>query len=333
MALKTVLLVTPVFYAYHSALASAIEANGYRVVTHLYDGKAGLAGKLENRLIYVDRFGLRESVRKIVTARAIEALTETAPDLVVVVKGDVLTEDWWSKLAETRIPNVLWIYDELKNTSYEPRMLSELSSVVSYSRTDAATLNSLGIQTEYVPGGFDSLGPVTPTRGLESTVAFIGARYGEREALLTSLAQGGAKVKAFGRQWGSSLWDKARTGYWSAVPFEVGADLSRPMSYGVMQNALASVNHHGTHTGFNMRMFEACGVGGIHLVDRADVSEFYEPESEVLVFTDAGAALEQINRLKADPSAFGKMRERAMARTISDHTLTGRMKALLGYAK
>jgi len=324
-----VLLVTPVFHQYHRAISAAIEANGHEVVTHLYDRDGGLAGKIENRLIHVSQLGIRNKLRGVVTQRAITALANEKPDLVVVVKADVLGDAWWEALNSSGTPYVLWIYDELGNTSFEIDALCQLRSVVSYSATDTTTLQSVGIDAGYVPGGFDSFETVQSSAGLEKSLVFIGARYSQREALLNQLQADGIDLRVYGGQWGSSLWDKARTGNWQKTPFPTGPDLARGVSYGVMQNALASINHHGSHTGFNMRMFEACGVGGVHLVDRTDVSEFYEPNEEIFVFTDAAEAAEVVAKLKADSALAARVRKAARQRTLAEHTLTNRMAHLL----
>ena len=59
-----------------------------------------------------------------------------------------------------------------------------------------------------------------------------------------------------------------------------------------MAGARASLNLHGDQDGFTMRTFEACGVGGLQIVDRADVDSLYDPGSELLVFNSTQELVE-----------------------------------------
>lgn len=62
--------------------------------------------------------------------------------------------------------------------------------------------------------------------GADAAVTFVGARYSERETVLSDLARRGIPVKTYGREWSRHPWDIARTRRWrsSGLP---GGDLPR----------------------------------------------------------------------------------------------------------
>ncbi|MEL0525929.1 glycosyltransferase, partial [Neisseria gonorrhoeae] len=88
--------------------------------------------------------------------------------------------------------------------------------------------------------------------------------------------------------------------------------------------SLASINTHARQDGFTMRTFEIPGTGGIQLIDRRDVGEFYAPDRELLVFDDAQQLAEQVERVRRDPAWAKDLRERGRQRTLAEHTFVHR---------
>jgi spore maturation protein CgeB len=326
---KKLLLVSPAFHTYYSGIAAALAAQGFDVTVHLYDQAASTLDSLKNRIAVNASGNLATGIREGQSQAAATALRTSAPDAVVVVKGDTLTDTWWSALAESKAASWLWIYDDLSNTKFDTAFLKTLPAVASYSKADTRVLRESGIAAAFVPGGFDASETYQAQGGLSGTVTFTGARYPERERILSGLAANGIDVKAFGREWSRAPIDVLRTQRWRAASFPAGPDLPRAKSYGVMAGSLASVNHHGGHDGFNMRLFEACGVGGAHIVDRSDVSDFYEIGSEVLTYSDIASLTDVVGRLAADPAFASEIRAKAQRRTLAEHTLAHRMADLL----
>ena len=77
-----------------------------------------------------------------------------------------------------------------------------------------------------------------------------------------------------------------------------------------------------------MRTFEVCGVGGLQLIDRPDVGELYEPDRELLVFTNTEELIEGALRALGDPSGTERIREAAQRRTLAHHTFDHRIAVL-----
>lgn len=322
---RRILLVSPVFHGYWAAIRDALEARGHTVIVHRYDESANVLERLQNKLVH-DARGTAQasSARRAITDRALTALHAAHADAILVVKGDLLDARWWQAVADTRRPVVLWLYDELARMDYSFVQLREIGPVVSYSPHDVETLKAEGIAATYLPDGFDSLAKFTPRRTEAATL--VGARYPGRERLMRQLADAGIPVKAYGREWSRHAWDIVRTRQFAHPGVPTGRDLPRTDYYGVMAGSLAALNVHGDgHDGFTMRTFEAPGVGGLHLVDRPDVEEYYDVGTETLVFTSADELVDQVARARREPHWAQAVREAGRARTHAEHTLVHRM--------
>ncbi|MCS6711630.1 glycosyltransferase family 1 protein [Brachybacterium sp. EF45031] len=142
-----------------------------------------------------------------------------------------------------------------------------------------------------------------------------------------TLAEAGVPVRVYGRDWSGAWQDRLRTWRWRTPGLPSGRDLGRADAYGVMAASAATLNIHGDQDGFTIRTFETAGVGGVQLVDRTEVSRYYEPGVEVEVFDGADGSdgiVEVTRRLLADPARAARMREAARRRTLAEHTLTHR---------
>ncbi len=320
-----VLVISPAFHGYWSALASALEALGHEVFAHCYDTGGGLVADAGNALAHrLAGRRMRDRVESQLTQRAVAALRASRPTAVLVVKGDRLGDPWWEALDASGARVVVWLYDELYRMSYTLEQLRDLGSTVSYSRRDVATLRDAGVDAGFLPDGFDSLTSFAPRPS--PAVTFVGARYPERERVLRRLASNGLPVAAYGREWSRHPWDVVRTGNYRSSGLASHRDLSRPDYYAVMAGGLATLNVHGQeHDGLSMRTFEAPGVGALSLVDRPDVAEHYDVGRETLVFTSDEELLDHLARAQREPVWAASVRDAGRRRTLSEHTLVHRM--------
>ncbi|MCL2542001.1 MAG: glycosyltransferase [Nocardioidaceae bacterium] len=325
-----ILQVSPGFHGYWRSIEQALRTRGHDVVTHVYDDRPSLPARLGHKLGHElpERLGAsrHDAYVRATTARTLAALREHRPDAVLVVKGDVLGAAFWAEL--DRIPHALWLYDEIRRTRHTTEELARLGPVATYSASDAAALAAAGADARHLPLAFDPGLATEPSRGRGDAVVFVGARYPSREALLTGLAQRGVAVTAYGRDWSRHWVDRLRS--WELTRPEVpsGRDVSRAASYRLMADGVAALNVHGDQDGFTMRTFEACGVGAVQLIDRADVGELYEPGREVAVFDGLDELVGLCERASRDRVWAEGLREAARRRTLAEHTFDHRVAVL-----
>lgn len=326
MSEPRLLLISPGFHGYWRSIADALGRRGYAVTTHVYDAQSAMgrvAHKLGREL--PQRLGRDPVAAGGDTDRARERLESLRPDVLLVVKGDALGPDFWAA-AQTVPRRGLWLYDELRRTAHDDESLAAGGPIASYSPLDVAELVDRGYDAIHVPLAHDPHMPVTSQRNDE--VVFVGARYPRREEVLTGLVDLGIPVRAYGRDWSRHPFDRLRTWRLRTPSVAHGRDLDRADAYGVMAGARATLNIHGDQDGFTMRTFEACGVGAVQLIDRADVTAFYDPGVEVAVFDGAQEAADLTLRAARDPQWADGLRAAGQARTLAEHTFDHRIEAL-----
>lgn len=328
---ERVLVVGPAFHGYADSLGRALERNGHEVTVHPYDANPSVVAKARTKLVYElpGKVGLGVGARlqaANVTARAATVVEEARPDVLVVIRGDLLQESFWEAASRAAGRTVLWLYDELRRMDHEVDTLRRVDTLVTYSPNDAAALNADGIATHCIANAFDDTFTITPR--LETSILFVGARYPNRQRAVERLIGSGVPVLAVGRDWSHHPFDRLRTWQLSRPKVPALRDVSRAEAYDLMAGAAASLNVHTDQDGFTMRTFEACGAGGLQLIDRPDVEEFYEPGTEVLVFRDEEEMVDLARRALAEPGWARSIGAAARRRTLAEHTFVHRAREL-----
>lgn len=336
---ERLLLVAPTFHGYHRSIAAGFRQLGLEVVTHCYDDYSALTAKLRNKVLWElpGEFGAdrRHARRRWDTARALEALREVRPDRLLVIKGDSLGEDFWAEARRRGIPTMLWLYDDLHRHEHSREFLREVGPVLSYAVSEAARLRADGVDAHHLPNGWDpDLARPAETgagRSRRGEIVFVGARYPNRESLLRGLHEAGVPVRAYGRQWSRHPIDRLRTWDLRRPPLPAHRDIPLAEAYRVQAAAAGTLNIHGLQAGLSMRTFEVPGMGGVQLIDRADVADHYEPDREVLVFTDEEELTALCRRLIADPRWADDLRAAARRRSLAEHTFAHRAATAWGW--
>ena len=327
MTAARLLLVTPGFHGYWRSIASALSRRGYAVATHPYDHRTA-RGKVRHKVVHElpARLGLPRATDTRQTQDAVARIGDERPDVLLVIKGDELGPDFWTAAARVR-RRALWLYDEVRRTRHSGETLAAAGPIASYSPADVDDLSARGLEALHVPLGHDQYLEPTPLGPLDE-VAFIGARYPKRESILATLNAAGVPVRAYGRDWSAHPLDRVRTWRVGAPSLPAERDLDRADAYGVMASATVSLNIHGDQDGFTMRTFEVPGVGGLELIDRSEVSRYYEPGKELLTFDTGEEAIDLCRRAMADRRWAQTIREAGRARTLAEHTMDHRAAAL-----
>lgn len=325
-----VLLVSPGFHGYHSAIAAALTAREHDVSTVVYDDHGGLVGRTWHQLRHQlpHRLGAGE-LRRLAreeTAATVAAVRRVRPEAVVVVKGDTLGQDFWDSIKG--LPRVTWLYDEIRRTRWSPDHLSEVGPLASYSAQDDAAFRAAGLDSRHLPLAYDHRIVPSPTSQRSPYVTFVGARYPAREQVLVALQERGVRVRAHGRDWSGHPVDRLRTWRLSTPSVPAGRDLSRAEAYDVMAASIATLNLHGDQDGFTMRTFEAAGVGAVQLIDRGDLAGLYEPGVEVLPWTTHDELADLCRRATTDTAWSDAIRAAARRRTLAEHTFDHRTAVL-----
>ena len=105
-----------------------------------------------------------ESFAAQATRKAIDAFNEFRPDIVLVIKGDMLSREWWDLLETSGVRYGTWLYDEMRRMSYTEEDLHHLGAGRSHSPLDAQHLREQGFEVLDMPNAYDTHCPVVPMR-------------------------------------------------------------------------------------------------------------------------------------------------------------------------
>lgn len=323
MSSEKLLIISPAFHGYCYSIADGFAQLGYDVHVHRYDAFDGWQAKLRNKVQYEfpSKLGLdgRKAAERHATATALRVLDEVNPDKLIVIKADTLGEDFWQKVADRKIPYMLWLYDDLKRHRYTEEFLREMPVVLSYARSEAERFAAGGANAHYIPNGYDPKLAQLPTHRTEEIV-FVGSRYENRVRMMEQLHAAGIPVRVYGRGWSHHPYDRLRMWEWKRPDLPAERDIPLAQAYQVQAGAAGALNIHGLQAGLAMRTFEVPGMNGLQLIDRPDVSEFYEVGSEVLLYTSMDELIELCRRVIADPQWSDSIREAGRRRSLAEHT-------------
>ena len=103
--------------------------------------------------------------------------------------------------------------------------------------------------------------------------------------------------------------------------------------YGLLGRSRIVLNSHiscAAADASNMRLFEATGMGACLLTDRqANLSQFFEPETEVVTYGGAEECLEKVNHLLTHEDERCRIAAAGQRRTLRDHTFAQRVERLV----
>lgn len=325
---------SPTFHGYWRSIRYGLEQCGHEVVPVIYDERDALTDKIFGKVRYdLPRHLGRDpfaSEREHATARVARQLGSRTPDMMLVVRGDVIDPSWVEAMRKRGTRTVLWLYDELRRTHLDADQLGCYDVVATYSPSDAANIRLTRDGVLDVPLAYDErLVAHASASRTASDLLFVGARYANREQLLLRLIAAGIDVRAFGRDWSRHPIDRVRSLSWRRPAIPSGRDLTRSEAADATAQAHTTINIHGDQDGFTMRTFEVCGVGGLQLIDRPDVSLYYEPGAEVIVFETISDIAEAVGRANRDARWSTRVRQAGRRRTLAHHTFRHRCEQLV----
>ena len=332
-----VAVLAPAFHGYYLSLADGLRELGHDVTALAYDAREG-AGQIVVAKLLLDvpeRLGRDTSSRhrRRDGDRARFLIEDSQWDVLLVVKGDTIDPALIEQARRRGTRTVLYLWDELRRTRHDWANLAVYDHIAAYSHADLETLRAHGFSASLAPGAYDPRLGWRPMPGdsaeSEVDLLFIGARYGRRAEMLKAAARAGLRVRAYGRDWSRHPVDRMRSLTWQRPAIPAGRDVPLAETVPLVAGAAAVLNVHHDQDGFTMRTFEIPGMGGLQVIDRADVAQFYNPGEEVLVFTDADELVDIVRAAKADREWAAAVRAAGRERTMAEHTFVHRCAELV----
>ena len=249
----------------------------------------------------------------------------TKPELIFVIKGEIIFKNSILILKKRKIKIVVWWQDDpfkYNNLLKQYKFYDEFF-IFDKSYFKELFKHNVKIVT-WLPFAFnESLLPVTDKskNTKDFDIIFAGSAFDERIAFFENVVKLGFKIKLIGNYWKKSklLNDEA-----TVLP-----NISPEEIYKHYSNAKIgiNINHEQSITGVNCRTFELCGFGVFQLTDfRKDLINFYNIGKEVVVYENMKDLEHKIVYYLENDAEREKIAASGRARTIRDHTYQKRMK-------
>jgi len=250
------------------------------------------------------------------------------PELIFVVKGEIIFRNSILLLKRNKIKIVTWWQDDpikYKNLLDQFKFYDEFF-IFDMSYSEELFKHNVKAVT-WLPFAFnESLLPATDNskNTKDFDIIFAGSAFEERITFFENVVKLGLKIKLIGNHWNKSklLSDKA-TLLPNISPEEIFKHYSNA-KIGI------NINHKQSITGVNCRTFELCGFGVFQLTDfRKDLINLYNISEEVAVYENMDDLTNKVVYYLKKDAEREKIATAGMIRTMKDHTYQKRMKYVI----
>lgn len=208
------------------------------------------------------------------------------------------------------------------------RMLSTYDLIISAHPSIVSHVNSLGIDSSFLPLAFDSrVLSSTKSQVKDIDLVFVGSagRLWNTFELLKNVKKLVPGLVIYGPMKRDELTDNGLLENYMGEAW--GMDMFK-----ILARSKISLNRHGGITGNfagNMRMYEATGMGSLLLTESSPfLPELFEPESEIATYKNYQNAGEVAAQLLLDPKKLQTISEAGQRKTLSSHTYSHRAKSM-----
>ncbi|HYC33063.1 MAG TPA: glycosyltransferase, partial [Gemmatimonadales bacterium] len=299
----------------HTALRRrALERLGCRVTSFNLMGAGGWLSRLR-------RIGLHDRLGR--------AVSQTAPDLVLVLEGCELPASVVAQLRQAGTTWVNWFCDGRRSAPVVLEVAAAYDFVFVAGSAAVGALGQPGLPPiGYLPPGCDPSvhRPMRSRDQFRANVVFVGTATAHRERMLAELVEYGLAI------WGPG-WRRTKLRDYCRGEVLDQADYVRAYAGASVAVNVPCSESSGPDgdTGCNRRLFELAAIGVPQVVeDRPDLHAHFNEGSEVLVARDPADLKSLVREALQDRVWAEEVAGRARRRAMREHTYMHRMRALLG---
>lgn len=332
---KKVLIIGGEFYGYTKSVERVFRKLGYE--TDLVEYRKNYSNTLIKRIRikFEPIFGInyyKNMVRNKTNQLILKKYSEFKPEVVMVIKGDMLTRNTLMKMRDSKI--ILWIFDSIFEEREVYKNLDLYNYRFMFEKTDVARLKKQDIESWFLPLAVDeSVYFPTNVPKKDIDLLFIGAFYPKRVSILEYLIKNFSKmnIQIYNRYTGffaikrsiKYFFKKYRKYFMNkfVTPKEANKLYSRT-------KIAINIHHEQSKYGCNARFFEILGAETFQLVDN---NKFI-----VEVFSDKVKTYENYEDLKNKIKKYidnedlrAAIAEKGYQEVIKNHTFTQRIKYIL----
>ena len=299
----------------HTALRRrALERLGCRVTSFNLMGAGGWLTRLR-------RIGLHDRLSR--------ALSQTAPELVLVLEGSELPASVVAGLRGSGATWANWFCDGRRSPSVVLEVAAAYDHVFVAGHAAAAALTQPGLPpVRYLPPGCDPSvhRPMRARDQFRANVVFAGTATPYRERMLSELVEYGLAL------WGPG-WRRTKLRDYCRGEVLDQADYVRAYAGASVAVNIACCEDAGAEgeSGCSRRLFELAAIGVPQVAeDRPDLHLHFREGSELLVAHSTAELKTLVREALQDRAWAEEVAGRARQRAMAEHTYMHRMRVVLG---
>lgn len=330
---KKVLIIGPDFWGYNESIKRAFQKLGY--ITDIISPKKIYSNSLLKRAI--NRYKLLfnpeyyENLLK-VNQFILKKYNIFKPDITMVIKGSMLTEDTIKKMKDSKI--ILWVMDSIFQVKRAYENINLYDYRFMFEKTDIERLKREGIDSFFLPLALDE-SVYFPIKNQKKDIdlLFVGNLNSKRQFILEKLIKDFPKfiIQIYGGYVGLIPLKRHYKYYFKGYRKYFKNRTVKPSEanklYSRTKIAL-NIHHEQSKYGCNQRFFEILGTKTFQLVDN---NKFIDERfsDKVITYENYNDLKNKILKYLSDESSRSIIAEKGYQEVIKNHTFTQRIKHIL----
>lgn len=255
----------------------------------------------------------------------LKTIKDFKPDIVLCLT-QILMPEVLKKVKALGIKTIAWWGDTAANMPKMGLVCEGWDYVFLKDAFAVRKLKSLNINAHYLP---EAMNPAWHNKYYKTKgdhLVFVGNAYNYRNYLITKLVKSRvAPVKLFGSY--PPLWSSPEV-----ISAYQNREVTRQEKSFEFGQSLACINSTAMSefNSLNCRAFEVAGAGGLQILEfREAVTDCFEPDKEILTYSEWDELISLIEKAKMEPVWADTIRENGYKRAHADHTYEKRLKHIL----
>lgn len=332
---KKVLVIGPDFYGYSKSVKKAFQRLGYKtdIINYRKSHKNTLFKRARLKFETIFRVNYYENMEINKWNQLIlKKYSEFKPEVVMVLKGDMLTKKTLKKMKDSII--ILWVMDSIFSLKETYENIDLYDYRFMFEKTDVDKLKKRGIKSWFLPSALDEsvYYPVLiPKKDID--LLFVGGIDSKRQIILENLIEDFPKlnIQFFGIYIGRIIRKRHIKYYFKGYKkYFKNKTISPSEVNKLYSKTKIAINIHREQSkyGCNQRFFEILGTKTFQLVDSNKFIDDVFPD-KVVSYVSYEDLKDKIKKYLFDESSRSIIVEKGYQEVINNHTFLKRVMYVL----
>lgn len=332
---KKVLIIGPDFFGYSKSVKKAFQKLGYKtdIINYRksYNNTLFTRARLRFEPIFKMNYYKNMVINK-TNQLILKKYLEFKPEVVMVIKGDILTKNTFKKMKDSII--ILWMMDSILEAKEAYKNIDLYDYRFMFEKTDVDKLKNEGIDSFFLPLALDeSVYFPIKKQVKDIDLLFVGYLNFKRQSLLENLIKDFPKlnIQIYGGYIGLIISKKHFKYYFKGYKkYFKNKEISPSEVNELYSKTKIAINIHDDQSkyGCNPRFFEILGTRTFQLVDNNKFIDEYFSD-KVISYTSYDDLNNKIKKYIDNENLRASIAEKGYQEAINNHTFIQRVKYIL----